>query len=139
MAQKETQIKYNPGDGDPRCAHPNLKYSELKKKAENERREELDKERNRASREALKKWHAAKHFEALGKMAEAADCMSKFQGSKGNVDGIEFEQKVAEDTNAKWTSIKFECPDCGWSGELDVVTDDGVVKECKHSADVAKE
>ena len=97
MAQKETQIKYNPGDGDPNCTHPNLEYSELKKAAEQKWCEDQEQERNRAAKEALKKWHAAKHFEALGQMAAAADCIKKYEGSKANADGKEFEQKVAED------------------------------------------
>src|SRR5262249_28886215 len=59
--------------------------------------------------------------------------------NKANAEGKAFEQKVAEDENAKWTSIEFHCPACGLSGDLDVITDKGVVKECKVSSDAANE
>jgi len=139
MVVKLPQIQYNLGEGDLACTHPNIEYSELTKGKEQQRRDNQEQERNQASIEALKKWHAGKHFEAIGDAASAADCFNKYEGAKANADGKAFEQKVAEETNAKWTSIKFYCPLCGLSGEMDVVTDKGIVKECKISADAANE
>jgi hypothetical protein len=139
MAVKESQIRYNAGEGHPDCTHPNIEYSELSKGAEDRRRYKHGIETKRAEVDALKKWHAGKHFEMLGDAAAAVDCFNQSQGSKANADGKGFEQKVADSTNAKWTSIQFHCPQCGLSGDIDVVTDKGVAKECKISADAASE
>jgi hypothetical protein len=51
-----------------------------------------------------------------------------------NLAGERFEQFVTEDTNAKEISVKVTCKDCNkLLAEFDVVTEDGIVKECKSS------
>jgi hypothetical protein len=41
--------------------------------------------------------------------------------------------------NAKETSVEYLCLDCGVKGDIDVVTEDNVVKECKISTKAVNE
>ena len=57
-----------------------------------------------------------------------------------NLKGDKFESKVASETRAKEMSVVITCRDCGITlAEYDVVTEDGVVKECKASWGQVKE
>lgn len=72
---------------------------------------------------------------AVGQRARAYKLFNKALGLDGNIRGAQFEERVADETRAKETSVKVKCKKCGKTlGEFDVVTHDGVVKECKADA-----
>jgi hypothetical protein len=76
--------------------------------------------------------------ESAGDAAGAAmhlDAALEYEKEDGNkLAGDRIEAKVAEDENAKEIKVTIKCRDCGKIlGEFDVVTEDGVVKECKAS------
>jgi uncharacterized Zn-binding protein involved in type VI secretion len=104
--------KDTPGDGDIRRAEAQLKA--MKKQMSG-----LEKKRARASGNAVKEVNQAIH------------------DLRGNIAGLEWEIAVAKDVNAKFMGVILFCKDCGRRlGEFDVITDQGVVKECKASWDV---
>jgi hypothetical protein len=132
MAQKEKQHKkqrYRFRQGE--CAHPKLEWDELTPAAERRRRAtqrtNVDHERNAIEKQRRR----AERMAGDGNWAGTAQMAASMMESQRLLAGSEFEKNVAEETDAQWTSIKFHCPDCGMHGDLDVVTGDGVVKECK--------
>ena len=46
------------------------------------------------------------------------------------IDDLEFEERVADEAG-QFSNIDYECSICGLSGDIDVVTHGGVIKECK--------
>jgi hypothetical protein len=73
--------------------------------------------------------------EAAGDTAGAAKSLNVAIGNDGNYVGKAFEAKVSEEMNAKDGSIVIKCAACKLViTEFDVVTSDGVIKECKASA-----
>ena len=149
---REGQIKYNPGEGDPNCAHPNMQIDsrdDIKRELDNKekrRRIKLADAANQAEKAASNNLKRAAQayakLRAAGSMAEnsrIADLLKRAKDAGQEADGKRFEQKVAEEENAKYTNFKFNCPNCGLNGDVDVVTDTGIVKECKVSASAASE
>lgn len=58
----------------------------------------------------------------------------KITGLCRNIDGAEWEISVGRSVGAKFMGVKLKCSDCGRTlGEFDVITHDGIVKECKTS------
>jgi len=72
--------------------------------------------------------------EAAGNVAGAAASLNSAIGHDGNHVGKAFEAKVSEEMNAMDGSVVIKCAACHIViTEFDVVTSDGVIKECKAS------
>ncbi|MCY0989474.1 DUF4150 domain-containing protein [Nannocystis sp. ILAH1] len=101
--------KDTPGDGDIRRAQ--AKLNKAKKKMIG-----LEKKRARVS----------------GKAAKEVD--KAIEDLRSDLVGLEWEIAVAEDVGAKFAGVELYCEDCGRRlGEFDVITNQGIVKECKAS------
>ncbi|HYO52804.1 hypothetical protein [Archangium sp.] len=75
-----------------------------------------------------------KKEESRGKLRLADELRKQITGEERNLLGAQFELEVGEQTNAKEMDVKFTCKKCGETlGDFDVVTDKGIVKECKAS------
>ena len=73
--------------------------------------------------------------EAAGDVAGAAASLNLAIGHDGNHVGKAFEAKVSEEMKATDGSVVIKCAVCkSVIAEFDVVTSDGVIKECKASA-----
>lgn len=72
---------------------------------------------------------------AAGVGAEAlTPYLAKLRGYTNNHAGMEWEYLVGHDVNAQEMSVEIVCFDCGkLITELDVIMDNGIVKECKKS------
>ncbi|HZH16725.1 MAG TPA: hypothetical protein VE057_20390 [Archangium sp.] len=75
-----------------------------------------------------------KKEETRGKPLLADALRTLIVGEERNLIGARFELDVGEQTNAREMDVKFSCKKCGKTlGDFDVVTDKGIVKECKAS------
>jgi hypothetical protein len=132
MAMKEKQHKKQKYRfKQDECEHPKLEWSELTPEAERRRREKhrtkVDKERNSVEKQRRR----AERMAGEGRWAGTAQMAASMMEAQRLLEGSEFEKNVADETDARWTSIEFHCPDCGLHGDIDVVTSDGTAKECK--------
>lgn len=128
----------------PACDPHDLKFSELTKEAEKRRREEQEKKRQSYEERSKKRTKLTEHHAKTGRPTRegktADDLLAEAIADEGYKKDIEFEQKVADKTNAVWTGIKFECrKKCGLKGEIDVITPDGIIKECKRPGTVRRD
>jgi hypothetical protein len=132
------KLAQTPKQRQKQCTHPNLEWSDLSKARERRRRAEAKKKIAQADKK-ISRWtklaNAARS--TLQTWGEAMMYYLKAKEQERLIDGTRFEEKVADDTKAKSTSIKFKCPDCGLAGDIDVLTADGVVKECKSPGSAA--
>lgn len=129
------------------CPGHDLVFSELTEDAEKQRREALE---NAKQKDLAKSAEAAK----LGAYHEKTGFPKPAWGKRTNLTGAElwaiafeaegyaedkaYEQKVAEDTHAVWTGLKYKCKHCKLSGEIDIFTPDGIIKECKRPGTVER-
>jgi hypothetical protein len=120
------------------CAHPELErippkgeqrhYPETDFEAE---KRKLGQEERRIDKLVAK----AVRREAAGNLAGAQTALNMALERDQRLVGRRFEVKVAEQTKAREMNVKVVCKICGKVvREFDVVTEDGVVKECKNSA-----
>jgi hypothetical protein len=130
-------VTFKRGDGDPNCPHPNLKRSDPDKdeRTRSKHQQETEKYQSRAG----KNFRKALKEERQGNHALAATYLQRAVVDERKHLSFVFEKEVAKQTKAKEFSVKYECPDCGMNSEIDVVTSDGIVKECKISAEAASE
>ncbi|QSQ15002.1 hypothetical protein [Myxococcus landrumensis] len=130
-------VVFKKGGGDPNCPHPNVKRSDPCKdvRFRAKHQQETEKYKSRSQKRLRKAINA----EESGKYALSAQLLQKAIDDERKYLGFAFERKVADETHAKEFSVRYECPDCGLNSEIDVVTKDGVVKECKCSAVAASE
>jgi len=127
------KLKQTKEQREEQCTHPNLEYDRLKKGPEESRRGKKQTKIAQANKSINRNLNVAtREIRRMpSRVSRAAYYLGKARATMTDIAGDEFEEKVSTETNAKWTTIKFNCPDCGMSGEIDVVTDQGVVKECK--------
>jgi uncharacterized Zn-binding protein involved in type VI secretion len=133
------------------CPGHELKVEErdrLTEDAEAQRREELENERQEfvaRSEETAKlaAYHEKTGFPkaAFGKNTNvsAADLWQSAFDDEGYAKDNAFEQDVAKDTKAVWTNLKYKCKHCKLSGDIDVFTPAGIIKECKRNGLVRKD
>jgi hypothetical protein len=119
------------------CPHPNLKRDPEKGEHPINKEARKDTQRRKVARleAAINRMvDKASAAEQAGDAAGAAQLLDTAMENDRLTAGARFEQKVADDTNAKEINVKVTCRDCGKVvGEYDVVTEDGTVKECKSS------
>jgi hypothetical protein len=115
------------------CDHQNLTWTELDKNKEQRRRRKKKAKVDQSWTKCLKKIRRG-----LGGLVGAAACFAKAHAIAEKIKGDAWENHVAEETNAKWTDIEYQCPDCGLKGDIDVVTENDIAKECKASAGLVK-
>lgn len=130
------------------CPGHEIEFSELTDDAEKKRRQELEaaKQKDLAKRDEAAKLAAyhektgrPKAAYGRGTNVDPATLMQTALDAEGYAEDKAFEQKVAEDVNAKWTNIKYKCKHCKLSGEIDIVMPNGVIKECKRPGTVRAE
>ena len=144
MANEATPIPGNEGmsKGEKECLHENIKREPEKGSKEHypdTPAEGLKKAGDRIEKRMEGRFEDALKKEASGNLLGALKSLNKAAGLDGNLKGKRFEQKVAEETNAKEVSVKVKCRDCGLTlAEYDVVTEDGVAKECKADGSLVK-
>lgn len=144
MPNEATPIPGNEGisKGKKECLHENIKREP--EKGSNEHypdtpAEGLKKVGDRIDKRMEGRFEDALKKEASGNLLGALKSLNKAAGLDGNLKGKRFEQKIAEETNAKEVSVKVKCRDCGLTlAEYDVVTEDGVAKECKADGSLVK-
>ena len=117
------------GDGDLNCPHPNMVSDDPAD--DPQRRAELDQKiaDQRADADSLLDQAIVQDLAGNSAAATASLDLAIERERSANADA--FEKQVADETSAREVSKKFNCPDCLMNGEIDVVTDKGVVKECK--------
>jgi Domain of unknown function (DUF4150) len=118
------------------CTHANIKRDPEKDEHEiNQQNRKESRDRSLARKEAkveriLDKAVATQASDPA-RANELLDAAAELDHS---LKGDKFERHVANDTNAKEVAVKITCKDCGLViAEFDVVTDSGIVKECKAS------
>lgn len=122
-----------PGAGDLKCPHTNMWRSPPSE--DQARRDDLESRKQAdIKRASFGNWVIRQMNKGRAGMAGA---LNACEGSAVNAATAEFEQKVASDTNAREASVRYRCLDCGMEGDIDVVTDGGVIKECKISSSAA--
>jgi hypothetical protein len=131
-------------DASKDCPHANLKRDPEKGQPSNDYPDPPGSQQqrlaNKKRRKAERLFGLALKAEAAGNPARANSILNKAAGLDDNANGHEHEANVARDTNAKEVSIKVTCKDCGkLLQEFDVVTEDGVVKECKQRGQAVDE
>lgn len=123
--------------GEDECPHENIKRDPSKSEHEVNQQDRIETRKHRLDREEQKidrLVEQAAAAEAAGNISRAAMLLDNALEVDKSIIGERFENKVAEETNAKEISVKITCKDCGIVlGEFDVVTEDGIVKECKAS------
>jgi len=71
------------------------------------------------------------------KNGDPATAMALYEGAiidEGQMKDTQYEQDVANQANAEWTSVHYWCTRCDdLDGEIDVITKSGVFKECKRN------
>jgi hypothetical protein len=128
------KLKQTKEEREAQCAHPNLEWSKLNKAKERRRRAKQERDIKRSDKKVKRWWKQAEKAMDRGDMAMVQRFFNKIAEQERLIAGTKFEKKVAEDTEGQWTSIEYHCPDCGMHGDIDVLTADGVAKECKCSA-----
>ncbi|MGH1343375.1 MAG: PAAR-like domain-containing protein [Nannocystales bacterium] len=124
-------VTYCLGAGDLDCPHPNMKRSDPNK--DEKKRRNLEQDREKEANKGERLLRRAVVLDGQGKAALAGRMLDKAIEAERQSNAMAFEQKVADDTKAKEVSVDYSCPDCGMQGELDCITEDGTVKECKMS------
>jgi uncharacterized Zn-binding protein involved in type VI secretion len=135
-ARHKSGIKYVRGKGDPNCPHPKMERSDPAENAKKKRQLEDARLHEQAKKERLLR--RADKLEEQGHLTESDKIFKKALAAENQEAGIAWEQKVAKDTNAREQSIDYYCPDCGMEGELDCITDEGVIKEAKITGKAAE-
>lgn len=130
------------------CPPHDFEFSDLTEEAEEKRREELEEDRKKFADQAAEQERLADYHQTTGRPKAAWRGQTNVSANRlleraieddGYAKDKKFEQDVAEDTNAVWTGIKFECKKCGLNGEIDVFTPDGIIKECKRPGTVRRD
>lgn len=122
-------VTFRQGAGDPNCPHPNITRSDPALNQKKKRRLEQEREHYATKSESL--FRRAGALENQGKHSLAKRFLDKAIEAENQARTRAFEQKVASDTSAREQSVDYYCSDCGLQGELDCITESGVIKEVK--------
>lgn len=116
------------------CMHTNIKRDPEKDEHEINQKERIAQRKRALAKEEKKVDRLVDKAASTTDPAKASELFDAALEVDSGLKGERFEQNVTDDTNAKEVSIKLICKDCGLIiAEFDVVTDDGIVKECKAS------
>ena len=119
---------------DASCPHANLKRDPPKGEHEINQQARLKHRKNVQKRNEEKLDRMLDEADKAGNPAQKQQLFESALAYDTLIKGERFELKVAEQTQAKEVAVKINCRDCGLVvQEFDVVTRDGVVKECKAS------
>ena len=132
-------IPNNEGTADKNneCKHINIRRDPKKDISKKEQQDRIEKQKKAAQDKEAdidRLLDEAIIAEAAGNKAQAVEILDKALELDFEFIGKRFENKVAQETNAKEVNITIYCEDkCkNKLGEFDVVTEDGIVKECKN-------
>lgn len=121
----------------PKCPPHKLEWDPLTPKAEAERQAEQEKNKQGHKQKMNKFLYKAQQSLASGDVAGSNAHFATAAEAEGQMKDIEYEQKVAKETNAKWTGVKYKCTNgCNVKGEIDVITPNGTIKECKRAGTI---
>jgi len=127
-------VVFSLGEGDLNCPHPNMERDDGN---ERRKREKAEMSQISESSKARTKLNQAVKADQRGRPAVANQLLAQAVEAERQAAAIGFEREVAKQTEAKETGVTYYCPDCGMQGELDTVTKNGVVKECKQTGAAA--
>ena len=124
------------------CPGHELEFSEMTEDAEADRRKKQEEKKQEFQDRGNERQKLGDYHSKTGRPTKAGltgDALSQLALDDFKAaDDIEFEQTVQKETNAVWTGIKFKCKKCSLKGEIDIVTPDGVIKECKSNGTVQR-
>lgn len=122
------------------CTHPNIRRDPEKDEHEINQLERVSQRRRAVAKNERKLDRLVNKAASATNPATASELFDTAMEMDRNLRGERFEQKVTDDTSAKEVAVKLTCRDCGLIiAEFDVVTENGVVKECKASWDQVNE
>ena len=125
------------------CPGHDLEFSEMTEDAEKDRREKQQEKKEKFQERGKEREKLAYYHSKTGRPTKAGltgdDLLTLALEDYKAADDIGFEQKVQDNTKAVWTGIKFKCKNCSLKGEIDIITPDGVVKECKEPGTVQRD
>ncbi|MEC4678766.1 MAG: PAAR-like domain-containing protein [Nitrospirota bacterium] len=129
MGAVHAPIVFNQGDGDLSCPHPNMTRSNESEDVQ--KRKDLDQKIKNQEQESENLLNEALNAEASGDLGLMESKFDLAHERERSAKADAFEKRVNDETKAKQISVDFNCPDCGMNGEIDTVTDNDIVKECK--------
>ena len=125
------------GDLDPKdCPGHDLKWEDLTPEGEKARKDCKADEMNKRKQEIRKHEYDFEHGTGSGNPNESLRMAVVLTGQEKN---DEFENRVADEAKAKWTNVKYWCTKCSFKGEIDVITESGIIKECKDNGRVSRD
>jgi uncharacterized Zn-binding protein involved in type VI secretion len=119
-----------------KCPPHDIEWEPLTPEGEEKRKQREEAENKKRDQEIRKHTYdfnralESPHLYPPGTAEEALRLAVIKQGQK---EDAEYAKRVAKETKAKWTGIKYWCNyKCDFNGDIDVISDSGVVKECKN-------
>jgi hypothetical protein len=130
----------NPREPPAKCPPHDFGDLELTPEGEAKRRQALEDKRTNMERHWRKNEYDADRLGPVhGDVAGGNKAALNARIQAGQVDDIEFEQRVGKEAGV-FTNIYYECKlGCGLKGDLDVVTKGGVIKECKNNGGAGRD
>lgn len=120
------------------CPPHKIECEPLTKEGEEARKARTETERKGHEDRMKKNTYDAGQAFKNGDAALGDALLAQAVDAEGQMKDIEFAQDVAKQTNAKWTGLKYWCTKCSFKGEIDVVTQNDVLKECKRNGKADK-
>ena len=112
------------------CPGHTLKWEDLTEKGEKDRKKRQE-EKIKNHRQAIRTHeYDFDHGTGPGNPTESLRLAVVRQSQ---LEDDQYEQRVAEQVKAKWTGVKYWCTLCRLKGDIDIITEDGVIKECKNT------
>lgn len=125
------------------CPGHDIEFSDLSPKGEEDRRKAQQDKKQQFEDRAKQREKLANHHAKTGRANKdgvtAGEFLAGALDDEKAASDIGFEQKVQKDARAKFTGVKYKCKNCKLKGEIDVVTEDGVIKECKNNGTVQRD
>lgn len=121
-----------PGD----CPGHDLKWEDLTEDGEKKRQARADAEMKERKQAIRKHEYDFGHGTGPANPEESLRMAVILSGQQSD---DEFAKRVAEEAKAKWTGVKFWCTKCSFKGDIDVFTENGIIKECKNNGRVSRD
>jgi uncharacterized Zn-binding protein involved in type VI secretion len=132
-----TMLGMDQGDLDPAdCPGHDLKWEELTPEGEQARSDRKNQEKTKREQDMRKHQYDYEHGTGGG---NADNSFNLWREQVLAQEKADFAQRVAEKAKAKWTEVKYWCTKCTFSGDIDVITEDGVIKECKGNGKLSRD
>lgn len=117
----------------PPCPAHDLEWEALTPEGEQERQDRAADEVKKRNQRIRQNEYGLKRAKEFGEYDKAREARRLLNINKGQQADDEFAARVAQEAKAVWTSIKYRCKNCDFSGDIDVFTQKGIIKECKNN------